>query len=302
MARFLRKLAILLLPLGLCLAVWELLLAYRVPINMRSQRLHLEQQVTEIELLILGSSYSAEGINPHLFKAHAFNLANPAQSLYYDAALLDRYVDRMPKLKTVVLSVGYATLFTELTSTRQFLYYRFFDIPPRVERLLAAVDARRFSLVALLSSSVYATLRKYGQPTTIDRLGWDDDGVVAGQGPILGDSLVTFSHGEMKEAHLPSNLRYLNRLIGQAHQHGAETILVSTPLHETFFRAMNPSWYGRMQASLQVVCRTPGVRCLDYMKDARFGVGDFREDAIHLTQSGAAKFTTILARDLGMGQ
>ena len=103
----------------------------------------------------------------------------------------------------------------------------------------------------------------------------------------------------MKEAHLQSNLSYVERLIGQAQQHGAETILVSTPFHETFVRAMRPWWYGRMQASLQRLCQTAGVKCLDYMRDTRFGVGDFR-DGVHLTQAGAAKFTRILARDLGM--
>ena len=104
----------------------------------------------EIETLILGSSQSLNAVNPSFLSKKAYNLANTSQSLYYDIALTEKYLDKMPKLKTVCVGIAYFSFFGEMEDTdeewRTYYYRYFWDIScPHTEKL----DARKYSLIAL---------------------------------------------------------------------------------------------------------------------------------------------------------
>src|SRR6187549_806708 len=51
----------------------------------------------EVDTLILGSSETYYGISPHQLSGTAFNLANPAQSLYFDYQLTERLLPKLPR-------------------------------------------------------------------------------------------------------------------------------------------------------------------------------------------------------------
>ncbi|MGN1213739.1 MAG: hypothetical protein ACI4TR_02480, partial [Bacteroidaceae bacterium] len=66
----------------------------------------------EIETLVLGNSHTYYGVDPSVLGSHAFSLAMPSQTYRYDYYLLTHY--DMPRLKTVVLSVTYTSMFEDL--------------------------------------------------------------------------------------------------------------------------------------------------------------------------------------------
>ena len=93
----------------------------------------IENNLSQVDILILGSSQAYWSINPQPLSPHPCNLANSNQDLYYDYKLLDKYIDKLSHLKLVIISVSYFSLEFRLQNTdeswRKYFYQHFYDIP-----------------------------------------------------------------------------------------------------------------------------------------------------------------------------
>ena len=67
------------------------------------------QNSDSIETLILGTSQSEIGINPHII-GNAFNLALTNGTLEYDSYLLKKYASQYKKLKNVIIELSHYNL------------------------------------------------------------------------------------------------------------------------------------------------------------------------------------------------
>ena len=105
MKRFLRHIALFVLPLLLIAVVMEFV-AEAIPNSYTYKRDYMEQQGAQIQTLILGSSNAYDGLNPSVLP-YAFNLANSSQTLEDDYRLLAKYIDSMDSLQTVIVGLGY---------------------------------------------------------------------------------------------------------------------------------------------------------------------------------------------------
>ncbi|HEX9504031.1 MAG TPA: hypothetical protein VF974_07010 [Patescibacteria group bacterium] len=65
----------------------------------------------DVELLILGNSHAAYGLDPEQFALNAFNLAQVTQSLYFDKRITLKHLNEMKKLKYVLISVDFHSLY-----------------------------------------------------------------------------------------------------------------------------------------------------------------------------------------------
>lgn len=63
-----------------------------------------------IEIIILGTSHATYGVNPDEFDLYTYNLANLAQSIYFDKRITLSLLPMLPKLKYVFISIGYHSL------------------------------------------------------------------------------------------------------------------------------------------------------------------------------------------------
>ncbi|WP_196895922.1 hypothetical protein [Aureivirga marina] len=88
----------------------------------------LEKNIENIELLILGNSRAGYGINPTLFDQNTYNLANVSQSIYFDKRITEKYLDKLKKLKYVLLSIDYHTLYFSSQGRRDYWSYYAHDI------------------------------------------------------------------------------------------------------------------------------------------------------------------------------
>lgn len=68
---------------------------------------YVEQHSEDIQLLILGHSHVANGINPKLLDIGAFNMSNQGRTTYYDAVLAERYIPQLKNLQYVIWPLGY---------------------------------------------------------------------------------------------------------------------------------------------------------------------------------------------------
>lgn len=105
-------------------------IAESIPNSYVYKREYMETHGGEIKTLILGSSNAYDGLNPSELPA-AFNLANSSQTIEDDARLLEKYIDGMDSLETVILGLGYHSLGEAQETHRKTYYTIYMDLYPR---------------------------------------------------------------------------------------------------------------------------------------------------------------------------
>ena len=269
----------------------------------------------EIDTLVLGASASFWDIAPRELDGNAYNLGNVAQTLYYDDALLTKALPRLPKLKRVILSVTYVSLFFQLhdtdEETRQYYYWHRWHIPP--PRVQDRLDPKLFSLVALrtpgfaASSFKDALMRRVhgGEFATapfdsvIDAYGWSPQ--PAGNPKDLQVEAVNkklfYHHRLMHLSDEDANAAALEHIISLTQSRGIELVLVVPPVYAEYAKGMKPEYWQRTQERLLELSRRQGVRYLNFLEAPDLSAEDFL-DADHLNANGALEFTRMLRTEL----
>ena len=101
--------------------------AESIPNSYTYKREYIEQHGAEIQTLILGSSNAYDGLNPSVMP-QAFNLANSSQTLEDDYRLLERYIDDIDSLQTVIVGLGYHSLGAVTEDNRRTYYTIYMDL------------------------------------------------------------------------------------------------------------------------------------------------------------------------------
>jgi len=260
----------------------------------------LERALADTEVLITGSSQSFYGIRASLLGPHAFNMAYVSQDLYYDTRLVLKYIDRMPKLRTVIIPISYLTWEFRLDTTgaeywRRSFYYHVYGI-----RASRPPDLPDYSMLALYGPDEARRLVTQG-PSEID-IG--EDGGMAGGGLtslpakyLSVQEKLALYHSQMRPDVSTENLRCLEELLTALRGRGIRTLLVNTPVRPPYSSGMRPEAYRNMQSAVASLCARYGLRYLDHQDDNRFTEADFY-DLDHLNLQGATRFTQLLRSEI----
>jgi hypothetical protein len=305
------RLLLLAAPFALFLVGFGARFARLNPSHLAAKRHLLEQQAPRIEVLILGSSHELTGVFPTDLGVPAFNLAGQSQSVYYDAALVRKYLPALKSLKLVVLPISYFSLEYELDEAgenwRAYDYFYFYSIPHRDWH--KAFSARNFSTYFLCSESFRARVL-FGTATNA-ALDYDAWGGWTNRpcGPLLPakahtDFLrqaarLTLERHEamMRPENFEPNLARLDGLIGELQRKHIGVLLVTLPVTRFYGQNIRPATYRRMQQAVHRLAGNYNLEYLNCMFDSRFHDQDFA-DGDHLNCRGAHKFSGILAREI----
>lgn len=122
MRYLLKKCLYFLIPILLILGAAELCLR-ELPTSYTIKDDQLTASAADIELLILGNSHATYGLDPGLFSLDAFNIASVNQSLYFDKRITLKYLDRLKKLKYVLISLDFHSLYLSDEGLRNIWSY-----------------------------------------------------------------------------------------------------------------------------------------------------------------------------------
>ncbi|MBD0257802.1 MAG: hypothetical protein ICV83_18975 [Cytophagales bacterium] len=304
---FLRRLLLFCLPVVAGMVAVEVVL-YRTPNTYSYKRECLERQLDGIEVLVLGSSQPLFGINPAHFSRPGFNLANVSQTLYYDKALTLKYLDRLPKLKLVLIPVSYFSFNYQLYDTkerwRDYYYRTFWDIRyPELPRF----DLRNVSRIALYSPAEVVSLLKNGFRADFTE-NLSPDGYLA-VAPVAANEKISEAAGRDR-VKVHDATRHPRRFAGIAAdleglvaaltRRGVTVAFLTTPVLPTYARYCNPQVLRRNRAVINRLCRTYGCCYYDYFTDRRFPPAEFADND-HLNATGAARFSQIINEDIIKG-
>ncbi len=273
----------------------------------------LERIAPRLETLVLGSSQSYYGILPHRFPRPAFNLAFPAQTLRYDSALLDRYLDRLPQLRTVLLPISYFTLEHELefgSEARRSCHYRYhFGIPnpshhhrDEARNFFNLLLSGRQQVAGLLREQARSLLGRAGQKSEgvdlLDDLGGlahtDDPHPSPQDLERDADWVVRLHEDGMRPAALPANVELLQSLHARLRSRGIRLILFTPPVTLAYHNRLNPTRLQAILATTRNLAQALQIDYHDFSQDPRFTNADFR-DSNHLNAAGRDRFSRLLA-------
>lgn len=284
----------------------------------QANRLELERKLASVETLVVGSSHEADGVVPADLGAQAANIAYGSQDLYYDAALVHKYVPSLPRLRLVIAGTCYFSFGSRLCETkeswRQGFYRREFGIPDEDAGFAGIPGWVRRSYLCLYGLQEDQVIVTERLRTLLRRR-------PAGEGPgtdtaALGETTssladdatsreaararAAFHSSMIRSENAAANVSHLGALCADAQHKGARVALITSPVCRAYADALDPEHLRTMQACVRSVSNLYQVPYYDYLRDARFSTADFK-DPDHLNASGAHKFSAIL-RDEVVGR
>jgi hypothetical protein len=308
--KFLFKAALLILPVLLAFAYAEYKLK-QIPNSYTVKKQLLEKRLDRIEALTVGGSHAYSGLNPKFWGCQGFNMANVDQDLFFDQQLINKYLDRMPNLKIVILPISYITLEFQLEDSpedwRRFFYSQTYNVASTPHPSLSeSIEPKKYSLIALytIGEAQKFTFKMFQVNDLTDTI--DENGFIEvdeSNWPLLnergGRERMELHHRLMKTEHIAENLKILNSIITQLQARHIAVTLVSTPVYRAYSSYMNKEKYQLMQENVRALTVRYGIKYFNYQFDPRFELRDFA-DTDHLNGIGAQKLSKIMAQDFIM--
>ena len=223
------------------------------------KRQYMDEHVKDIKVLLLGSSHIEEAVKPELVGMGVFNLAISARLREYDVALAEIYVPRMDSLQPF-------WYFSEILNSKLNYMSRFWNNRQKLQEC---------------DSLGYVKL------DIKDRLAdWDLRSI-----PAVIDTTKAIDQAGYEEI-----WQQYEQLALVTQQKQVRLVLVAPPVYKTYQESIHPIVLNDIhQFVRKLQARYPHVEYHEHLFDNRFTADDF-QDASHLNESGAIKYSKILAK------
>lgn len=279
----------------------------RIPNSYKFKRQLIEKNENRIKHLIIGSSVSNCGIQPAYLADSTYNLSLSRQWLRYNLAFLEKYIDRLPHLKTVIWGISYQSLWTDDSSQTD-------KTSMACHKIYMGIDAEHNLLdnSELIATGSFAFRKwskyylRHKKTMNCDSVGVDHSYDLSEKGREWLDDIPRMSKGHTlyrksgAEKLFRDNMNRLNKGAKLCHDRGIKLYLVLPPVYKEYYEHTDARQDSLLYAALEeMASRWNNVRSFNYLEDARFEADDFF-NGNHLTSDGgAAKFTEILKEDIG---
>ena len=266
-----------------------------------------------IEVLILGTSQATYGINPEEFDLYTYNLANLAQSIYFDKRITLSLLPDLPKLKYVFISIGYHSFAFSSQFNRDFWSYYGNGIKYEgTNYFFADLSPTLFGYTPKVS---YAMLKrkiknrwKYGKDI-IDFEVQDDVDLhipaVKGYIAFEGRDTTNFTpesyrflsnayteiidKSDEKEEILKDLEDFIQTLLSE----DVTPILISLPTYKEYNEYLDKTYIDGNEEAIRELVEKYNIEYWSFYDSNIFDLDDFH-DMDHLNREGALKFSSML--------
>ena len=298
MKQFIKNITLFCIPI-LALMITVEICDRKLPNTYRYKYEWMQENASEVETLILGSSQTYFGIQPKYMTEKAFNLANPAQLLEQDLFLLKYWSDKYVKLKRVILPISYFTLFSPGLEfgggAYRCRYYRMY-----MDCDLYPTYSFTYNFEIAEPKSALFKMKKYllgisGADWFCDEYGNDafNGGKDVAWNPNGKEDIYTAETWD----NVQNNCRLLEEILQFCNDRNINIVLITTPCWHTYCTAFDERQLTEMYRIIHELQRKYDFPYVNYLQDERFTVDDFY-NASHLSELGEEKFTKILEEDI----
>jgi len=315
MKLFFKNLLIFVLPLIISVIIMDFYLA-----NMNSLYKEKAEGLTKhaknIEILILGNSHAARGVDPSSFSTYAFNIANVGQSIYFDKELTIQNLKKLEKLKYVLISLDYHTFYfsNQIGERDMWSYYGNGIKHPSKSYKKANISAFIFGYDPRVSFSLIKKdlLNKWKFRNHSHFLDFDTEiGVLKTDTIIKG--FISFSGTKptiFTQKHYTITINRYNKLINNSNKkekvlgeldqlittlqkQGVTPIFFSTPTFHDYNSLLDTKILHKNKSTAEILCKKYKIQFLDYARQHDFTKSEFYNPD-HLNKKGAKRFAEIL--------
>jgi hypothetical protein len=279
-------------------------LTLSIPSAYQINQIRIQNEVTKVETLVLGSSQIMSGVNPEWLSSPTLNLASGNQHHDTDFKLLKALLPELKNLKTVVLEVSYSHF--ELPHNgkdfwKNSLYLKYYDVncfersTYFKDRLIYLSFPEFFSKMIVnyyIDKKPIADFNKFGY----------NSADVYGQFQALNYDLKAIesmrSFKINTEEHLntfQNNTTLFIELLDYLQAQDVEVIICTLPMYHSYLEKRNSKILNRRNGILDwAENKYKNVHLLDLEEDINnYVLKDFWNQS-HLSPSGAKKFTNSL--------
>ncbi len=296
MKKFIKFLLLFLIPILIGMISFELLLR-DIPNDYSFKKKYLNTNSNNIEVLFLGSSHIYFGINPEYISRKSFNGAHISQSLNFDLAILEKYKDRLKKLRYIIVPIDYFSMYSTLEggveNWRVKNYNIYYDISKYGNYWsgFEIFNGKLPSNISRAKSYLFngksdITCNKFGFGTTYNSKDSKDlieTGKTASKRHTkeLENNQTTFS----------KNIKTINSIIEFANSRNIKIIFITCPAYSSYRENLNPI---QLDNSVNIIKRLSAKNTntdyYNFLTDKTFIADDYY-DADHLNEIGAKKLT-----------
>jgi len=296
MKRFLRNIALFILPLLILAVVFEFV-AEAIPNSYTFKRDYIERRGAQIQTLILGSSNAYDGLNPSVLP-HAFNIANSSQTLEDDYRLLAKYIDSMDSLQMVIVGLGYHSLGATTEDNRRTYYTIYMDLYPQwpISKYSFEVCNPEMLIKKIIKYSVSRDVtrcdslgQRVGHTLEAAQSGaewWNKDV----EALVANDKLDIINH----KLEIANNVSYLHAIVDLCNAHNVQPLIVQMPVMEEYKQKLPAEQVALMDEVL--LSLDSCAICIDASEWVIPSDGWY--NATHLTKEESVEFTNKLYEEI----
>lgn len=261
----------------------------------------MEQHVEEVETLIVGNSFAMNGIIPDSIGCNSFNLAFGGELLKYDHFLFFKWANRYKNLKMVIHSVAYDSFFQGspdfvVDDIQETTYKLYMGCPEHSVFSLYSLESRHSKVFFEKMMRNITDKYEYSEAYRGWQCGADFSAELA----------PTYDRENKKYARIqtvPSyeqaekNIKLIEDELSFCIKHNVCFVLISPPHWKSWNSMLSRRQITKNLELVKSLQKKYLFAYFDYREDKRFVESDF-SDRMHLTKSGAKKFSKILASDI----
>ena len=316
MRKFVRKVLILLTILGILLAGVNFAYVHTDHYKNLNEMGKFSELPEHIDIVNFGASHSQYAFDWEAYDSFSgVNMALGAQTVVYDRALFQYYLDHLDENSMVVLEVMYKSLYErepeEPYGTDITRYYQI--LPGELIKHWTWKDALKFKYIPILGNRREALSYIWsewiedgqeekkeiwgemptGEPTQV-LAGWEENAMLV-EGNRRASVFMEISgnqeHGAQYEAFID--------IIETCKENHIQVILVTAPTLPCFYDGFSEAFLNLFYADMEAICEEYDLLYLDYTGDERF-LEDYRwyRDTDHLNAYGAVIFTQTFLQDV----
>lgn len=272
-----------------------------VPTTIKKISEYLTLNQGELKTVILGASQHQGAIYPEKLTSKAINLASGHQDLRTDYLILKKTHKRLPKLKTVIISLTYRHLETKPNSKRYwknagYLYYYGVNAYGRntyfKDKLLFlsnpdfySKQLKKYYIDKNLSDFAKSGFQKDSGKEKFDILNYDSD-------KIKNSDVAIQTLSDLES--LKTNTKYLTKIVEYCEENNLQLVITHTPTYKTYKLLRNKNIVRRRDSVLEILIKkNPSIKLLDQESTNDYSITEYRNEN-HLNNKGAIKFTKRL--------
>jgi len=263
---------------------------------------YLESNLNSIEVLFLGSSHSQNAINPEFISKKSCNLAYGGQPISIEYFLLDKYIDKIPHLKTVFFEISPHRFYNDLNISdwNGRIYVNLYGIDYSVKELSIKNYSLLFSNFKYFTSIFYDFCNPFANKYDLNEFGFvinnfSDRFYKLKYDPAEIKKTFKMPHTFKNMTDFKKNINYLDKIIERCKVKNIEIIFITTPFYKTYLSQIPIESKNRVDSITRKYVTEFGIKYFDFSKDSTFTVYDFKDDN-HLNSLGAKKFSSKIDR------